>query len=414
MHISSPQSNSLILNDGQSFDADELLRCLVPSNWPISLEVFPAGTALVGGSIRDVILGRDSKRQDLDFVIPSSAIDFTKSLVHKIGGTFVLLDPVRDIARLVVKGWNLDIATQCGDSLVDDLLRRDFTVNAIALKFAPTPLLIDPSGGLEDLQKKLIKAVSEQNLIDDPLRCLRGLRLMAELQFSLEEKTEKWIKSHHKLLKRSAPERVQAEVITLVKANEADKAIRLVDKIGLLRRWQSNCHDSSRKFPSLDCTKIFTPYERDLALFLCRLNFLLSDEGLERLRFSRKLRERCRRLRKWQHKDDGSSFLNLSEVQRLQLHKDLEHDLPAILLKLDLDQQLAWLKRWRNIEDPLFHPSSPIDGHFLQKSLDIPSGIQLGHLIGYLCHEKAFGRLNNRDEALQAARYWLVHNKTSM
>ena len=90
---------------------------------------------------------------------------------------------------MVIKGWTIDIAAQEGSNLDEDLWRRDFRLNAIALTLEATPQLVDPTGGLSDLEQKKLVAVREQNLLDDPLRLLRGLRLMAELQLSLEKQT---------------------------------------------------------------------------------------------------------------------------------------------------------------------------------------------------------------------------------
>ena len=94
----------------------------------------------------------------------------------------------RDIARLVINGWTLDFARQVGENLKDDLLRRDFRINAIALRLEEKPEIFDPTGGMDDLKSKKIVAISEKNLIDDPLRILRGFRLMCELNFELEIK----------------------------------------------------------------------------------------------------------------------------------------------------------------------------------------------------------------------------------
>ncbi len=148
------------------------------------------------------------------------------------------------------------------------------------------------------------------------------------------------------------------------------------------------------------------------ALPLVLLTNLLSNEGLEALRFSRNQRQRCQVLRKWQEINDGNAFRTLSESDRLTLHKDLEDDLPALILELPEIDQIIWLKRWRNLNDPLFHPCCPVDGQTLKNSLDLPSGPLLGRLMSYLCHERAFGRLNNQQQVFEVARYWLKQNQT--
>ena len=156
--------DTLLLND--------LFGALNPKDWPISIDDLPPGSALVGGSVRDGLLNKLSQKPDLDFVIPMNAINFSEKLSKKISATFIKLDEKRDIARLVVNGWTLDFARQVGNNLTDDLLRRDFRINAIALRMEKNPEIYDPTGGIDDLKSKKIVAISEKNLMDDPLRIL--------------------------------------------------------------------------------------------------------------------------------------------------------------------------------------------------------------------------------------------------
>ena len=88
--------NTLLSND--------LFGDLNPKDWPISIADLPPGSALVGGSVRDGLLNKLSQKPDLDFVIPTNAINFSENLSKKINGTFIKLDEKRDIARLVVDG----------------------------------------------------------------------------------------------------------------------------------------------------------------------------------------------------------------------------------------------------------------------------------------------------------------------
>ena len=160
-------------------------------------ERLPAGTALVGGAIRDALLDRLPERPDLDLVVPRDALALTRSLSRELGGSCVVLDEKRDIARLVLRGWTIDIARQEGTTLEDDLLRRDYRVNAIALPLEGDHDLVDPTGGIQDLEEGRLTAVSEGNLRDDPLRLLRGLRLMAEISLVLDPTTASWIHTGH-------------------------------------------------------------------------------------------------------------------------------------------------------------------------------------------------------------------------
>jgi tRNA nucleotidyltransferase (CCA-adding enzyme) len=133
---------------------------------------------------------------------------------------------------------------------------------------------------------------------------------------------------------------------------------------------------------------------------LARLASVLDGPTLERLRASRRLQQRCQRLRHWhdrlQRSDSprgGPSLEALDEADRLQLHRQLEEDLPALLMPLDPAAARAAMERWRNPADRLFHPRPPLDGRRLQQLLAIAPGPRLGQLIDHLTAEWAFGRL---------------------
>ncbi len=393
--------------------ASSLSKRLHQERWPFCLDDLPTGTVLVGGAVRDGLLGRLEKQPDLDLVVPAKAVELANSFAEKLGGKCVLLDVERDIARLVFRGWTIDFARQIGSSLEDDLWSRDYRLNAIALTLEPEPIIVDPTGGVEDLFHKRLVAVKEKNLVEDPVRLLRGLRLMAEHHLLPDAQTIDWIQANSLLLQTSAPERIQYEIQRLVNASWADKVIPLLQSIGLLGAWENSLKVVNQGSIFLqDAKNLFSSKELSCALPLARLTHLLSDEGLFSLRFSRRQRQRCATLRKWQKRNDGLAFGSLSEADRLQLHKDLERDLPALIFGLSATDQVIWLNRWRDLNDPLFHPSSPVNGHTLQKCLNLPSGFELGQLMRHLCQERAFGRLLNREDALKEARDWWKQNQT--
>ena len=213
---------------------DQLRERLAPAQWPLPLARLPEGTALVGGAVRDGFLDRLQEQPDLDLVVPSDAIALTKALAQELDGTCVVLDAERNIARLVLGGWTVDIARQDGDRIEDDLWRRDYRLNAIAVSLQPWGELWDPTGGLNDLQQGCLTAVSEANLIDDPLRLLRGLRLMAEIPLTISSQTMGWIERHSTRLPEAAPERILAELQRLVRGDHADAAIAALRSLPLL------------------------------------------------------------------------------------------------------------------------------------------------------------------------------------
>jgi tRNA nucleotidyltransferase (CCA-adding enzyme) len=330
-------------------------------------------------------------------VVRSDALRHSARLAKIFGGKHVVLDEQRDIARLVLNGWTIDVARQEGDGLEDDLWRRDYSINAIALPLQPMASLCDPTGGLGDLKQGRLRAVREQNLIDDPLRLLRGLRFLAEIPLILDAQTGEWIQRHHKALGKSAPERILAELQRLVKGPHAEQALQLLERWPLLQPWAT----TSQTVATHDTT-LLDASEKAVALPLARLTNLISDDGLKRLKASKMLQQRCARLRHWVLQANQQPEA-LSEQKRLQLHLELEVDLAALILGLPKELQQQWLKRWRDPNDPLFHPTMPLDGGSLQKELGLSAGPTMGKVLAQLRLEQAFGRIQTRDEALKTA-----------
>ena len=387
---------------------DQLRERLAPAQWPLPLARLPQGTALVGGAVRDGLLNRLQEQPDLDLVVPTEAIALTKALAQELHGTCVVLDAERSIARLVLGGWTVDIARQDGARIEDDLWRRDYRLNAIAVSLQPWGQLWDPTGGLSDLQQGCLTAVSEANLTDDPLRLLRGLRLMAEIPLTISSQTMGWIERHAARLPDAAPERILAELQRLVKGEHADAAIAALSSVPLLRPWAAGGQPPApRNIAGLN------PAEAAGAVPLARLTALVSDDGLTQLRASRALRQRCKRLRVWQERI-GQAPESLPEADRLQLHEELEEDLPALALQLPMPEKEVWLHRWRDAEDPLFHPRAPIDGNGLLMALEIQPGPGLGQLLNHLKLERAFRRIHTPSEAVEEAKRFLTRESEAL
>jgi len=408
----------------------ELWRILAPESWPVPLEALPQGTVLVGGAVRDALLGRLVPRPDLDLVVQGDAVELARNLARRLGGAAVVLDLERSIARLVLQGWTIDLARCQGADLHDDLLRRDYSANAIALPLPgvePAGALLDPSGGMADLAARRLRAISEANLLEDPLRLLRGMRLACELNFELEPVSLDWIRRHHARLRDVAGERVLAELERLAAAPQGAAGLELTMACGLLESWggtsaRGDLEDSS---PGIDtaladldlataASRGLSPEETARALPLARLASVLDGEALEQLRASRKRRQSVLRLRHWWERLRGSQGdpAALPEPEQLRLHRQLEADLPALALLVDPAWAHQALVRWRNQLDPLFHPRPPIDGATLQARLQLKPGRELGQLLEHLTRERAFGRLpaqvdGDDGETLTEARRWL-------
>jgi tRNA nucleotidyltransferase (CCA-adding enzyme) len=432
MHMTSPRPGQApIVTCEPGLLPGRLLEALEPGCWPLDLAALPAGTALVGGAVRDALLGRLAERPDLDLVVEADAVALAHSLARGRGGSVVVLDPQRSIARLVLQGWTIDLARRQGASLEEDLLRRDYGANAIALVLpcgqAPATLQ-DPGGGLGDLAAGELRTLGEANLLADPLRLLRGVRLACELGFRIEPRSWAWIRSHHRTLGTVAGERVLAELERLAVAPGGGRGLARVLEADLLAGWgQPAAAGPAVQAATLEGleppaaeVRALTAAEAAAALPLARLAVLLEGATLERLRASRRLQQRCARLRHWwQHLEAGAADPDsLPEAERLRLQRELEGDLPALALLGPTGWAPAALERWRDSGDPLFHPRPPLDGAALQESLALAPGPQLGRLLDHLSQERAFGRLPRQisgpdPQILTAAKLWLSRSEGS-
>ncbi len=199
---------------------------------------------LVGGFVRDVLLGRET--DDIDIAVDGDALEIAPKVATALGSKYVVLDKVNKIGRVVLADedqWKFDFTTLKG-SIKHDLAQRDFTIDAIAVDLKnivcqsqPSlrlPMLIDPFGGWSDLQRGSIRAVTETVFESDPVRLLRAVRLAAELGFSIDNETEALIRRYSYLIPNIAGERIREELLRLLAVPPNGQFLRYLDELGLV------------------------------------------------------------------------------------------------------------------------------------------------------------------------------------
>ena len=197
---------------------------------------------LVGGFVRDIILGRNT--DDIDIAVNTSGTDVAAAVAKALGGRYVLLDGENGVGRVVLNDyeshWELDFATLQGD-IFEDLARRDFTIDALAIELnkttdmvIDTKDIIDPFHGQEDLERGIIRAVSETAFTADAVRLLRGIRMAAELNFTIDSHTEAQIVTDSNHITTVAGERIREELLRLLSVPNAGEWITYLDKTGIL------------------------------------------------------------------------------------------------------------------------------------------------------------------------------------
>ncbi|MFC1870055.1 CCA tRNA nucleotidyltransferase [Chloroflexota bacterium] len=194
---------------------------------------------LVGGIVRDVLLGRDTA--DIDIAVAGDALEIASEVAAALGGKYVLLDEVNRVGRIIMTDgngpWQLDFATFEGD-IEQDLARRDFTIDAMAVNLgelmADLSGVVDPFGGQDDLRRGIIRVVAETAFELDAVRLLRAVRLAAELGFSIESQTEALIRRYAHLVAGVAGERIREEILRLLAVSRTRPFLPYLDELGLL------------------------------------------------------------------------------------------------------------------------------------------------------------------------------------
>ncbi|MBE9034405.1 CCA tRNA nucleotidyltransferase [aff. Roholtiella sp. LEGE 12411] len=413
---------------------------LASENWPFSLEWLPKPAYMVGGAVRDAILGRSSEYLDLDFVIPSDAVKVARAIARHYKAGFVLLDPKRRIARVVFAHATADFAQQEGVSLETDLHRRDFTINAIAYN-PHTQEIIDPLQGYADLQQAIVRMVSPANLEDDPLRLMRAYRQAAQLGFTIEPATQATIRSLASHISKVAAERVRVEIGYLLANAQGTPWITSAWEDGLLAPFFKNAtRESLIKLAAVDKTATLLAQNwqqlgaqlqesvRDtikttwlgIAKLACLVNPNpeLAEMELQQLTYSRaEIRGVTTSLKLFPQ----FKASNMSLREQCFLFRDADIMFPATaLLAMAFDYLVEatsgdkllhtyapLINRYLNPDDLVAHPIPLVSGKEIIIALDIPASPIIGKLLAEISVAQAEGKVATVEDAIAYARQLL-------
>lgn len=209
-------------------------------------------TYLVGGCVRDILLSREPKDWDIATDAEPEEIQkiFPESVYENDFGTVGIKTDSENPQLKIIEITTFRLEGKYTDkrhpdeirfakTIEEDLSRRDFTINALALSLneETKESLIDPYDGQKDLKNKLIRTVGEpeKRFNEDALRLMRAVRFSVEMNFKIEEKTEKAIKKQSGLLEIIAKERIRDELVKIIMAPEAAKGMELLEQTGLLK-----------------------------------------------------------------------------------------------------------------------------------------------------------------------------------
>ena len=200
---------------------------------PPSMKIY-----LVGGAVRDVLLGR--KISDFDFSVEGLVRPIGKHIAHELNGAYYVLDDEREMVRVIVQDettggqFGIDIALMSGNDIEDDLRERDFTFNAMAIELGGTPRLVDPLGGQQDLEQGILRMCAPDSLRNDPMRALRALRMSLEFGLTMDDELIRAMEAVPEYMGESSFERYRDELFKIVRLNKNAEAMRICERFGFL------------------------------------------------------------------------------------------------------------------------------------------------------------------------------------
>lgn len=417
------------MNHRDTENAEREFSALSPENWPFDLEFLPNPAYMVGGAVRDALLGRQRDYLDLDFIIPEKAVKVARKIATHYKAGFVLLDPERQIARVVFPDATADFAQQEGDSLETDLRRRDFTMNAIA--YHPhTNQLIDPLQGYTDLKQSLIRMVSPANLQDDPLRLLRAYRQAAQLSFTIHPETRSVIREMAPLLGTIAAERVRVELGYLLNSPSGIPWLTAAWEDGLINIWLSHATEKSfLQLVSVDSATttltniwpqlgielsqpirdtIKTPW-LSLAKLACLVanDPILAEAELQKLSYSRAeikgVITIVKLLPQLYLQPESPNKMSLRE--QYFLFREARQAFPIVAVSalatgIPVETISPLINRYLNPDDQVAHPIPLISGNDLMRELNLKPSPKLGELLTEIQIARIEGKIFTVEEAI--------------
>ena len=201
---------------------------------------------VVGGAVRDFFIRRGQnaaagKVTDIDLIVERDALNVARRAADRCGWAYYPMDPAREVARLVFTASTpalvCDVSTLRFGAIEADLLARDFTVNAIAVAWrnGAVGAPIDPTAGLPDLERGVLRRVSPTCMAEDPVRVLRAVRFATQLDFTIEEQTSLQMLRMSDTLRLVSPERIRDELWKIVTGKHPAPGINTAQRYGLLR-----------------------------------------------------------------------------------------------------------------------------------------------------------------------------------
>lgn len=370
-------------------------------------------TYLVGGVVRDIILGKGVN--DLDILVVGKAIELAEKISQEMKGELISHHRFGTATVRLPDGLEIDFASARREfypraavlpavepgSLKEDLFRRDFTINALALSLHPREFgfLVDYFGGMEDLRKKSIKVLHSLSFWEDPTRLLRAIRLEAKLCFKMDEWTEKLARDAviGGALAPLSGERFREELKLTIEENPAYCLVRMED-IGVLKAIHQKAKLDKQMLRRLLKQKIGSNSVEEWILYLYPVLGSLNEEEIKRvtyrLRMTSQQREKFLAL---VGVDEIIANLSSPRLKRSQIYR-LLRDLPAeIIFWMRAKGDRVVKRRISLFWEKLRFVKVSLTGEDLM-DLGIPEGPMVGQILSKLLEARLDGKVRDDDE----------------
>lgn len=194
-----------------------------------------SGGYLVGGAVRDILLSRPVR--DLDFAVPGDSINLARKVADRLGGDFYTLDQERKTARVILtdqsnQRFNVDFTLFQGGTIEEDLKSRDFTITSMAIDFVQDNKIIDPFQGAQDLKDGVIRTTTTAAIKNDPIRCLRAIRMAAQFKLRILPEVLEQIHQYQHMLVDISPERIRDELFSILEGPNQTAALVSLNQLG--------------------------------------------------------------------------------------------------------------------------------------------------------------------------------------
>jgi tRNA nucleotidyltransferase (CCA-adding enzyme) len=380
---------------------------------------------LVGGMVRDLLLGRSNL--DLDLVVEGDAINLAQELAGNRKGKLTT-HPRFGTAKLQWDDSSVDLATARAETyarpgalpvvksgtIKDDLSRRDFTINAMAIELNPRHFgeLLDPNGGRSDLKRELIRVLHEKSFTDDATRIWRALRYEQRLDFHLETSTLKLLERDTAMLATISGDRIRHELKLVLKEEFPEKALCRADELGVLSRLHSSLKGDEWLAETFTLARQYSaPDSPSEILYLALLAYRLTADEAERLISYLKLtKSSARTLRDTQAIKDKIREISVDGLAPSFIHSILHGycstALTASSLATDSTVATEHIELYLNVLRYI-HPS--LTGEDV-KRLGVPSGPQISEILRKLREARLDGRVTNKKDEEEIVRGWVGVN----